>query len=255
MNTLAASLLLLLLLPVPGRAGNSRLDGAIAEEGRSHGLPPVLHRELPHYPPAEVPRRTAGCAVIGFDVTPEGVADGFQVLNSVPAGTFDATALQALKQWRFQPAAGTRHAVQAFRFGYSREATGTRIAGPPPKDCDLPIVELASVAARDAGVVVTRTTLPYYPPEAVRERMEGCAAIAFDLSTGGLPLNVEAITNSDGGFERAMAWAVQRWQFQKPAATTRVALVARFGLDGPASKAPPKCAGVAGYAAAVQGAP
>ncbi|MGB9430360.1 MAG: energy transducer TonB [Gammaproteobacteria bacterium] len=63
-----------------------------------------IYRMNPIYPPALLSKRLAGSVTLSFDVGPHG-----QVLNpkvtSAP-GLFDAAALDAVKQWYFEPLAG-----------------------------------------------------------------------------------------------------------------------------------------------------
>jgi protein TonB len=64
----------------------------------------VLSRVLPTYPRHAKARRIEGWVRVDISVTPSGRVSGVQVDDSNPKGVFDQAALEAVRQWRFQPA-------------------------------------------------------------------------------------------------------------------------------------------------------
>src|SRR5205085_160061 len=67
------------------------------------GAPEVLHTVQPIYPREAARPGIQGCTVISFIVTSDGLADEYEVVESVPKGMFDKASLVALNGWRFEP--------------------------------------------------------------------------------------------------------------------------------------------------------
>lgn len=84
------------------------------------------------YPPAARAAGIEGHVVVRYDVTAGGAVANAEVVESEPAGTFDAAALASLSRWRFRPRIENGRAVSApdrvstlrFRLGESDEYAG-----------------------------------------------------------------------------------------------------------------------------------
>lgn len=84
------------------------------------------------YPPAARAAGIEGHVVVRYDVTAEGTVANPVVVESEPAGTFDAAALASLSRWRFRPRIESGQAVSAlnrvstlrFRLGEGDEYAG-----------------------------------------------------------------------------------------------------------------------------------
>ena len=84
------------------------------------------------YPPTAKAAGIEGRVVIRYDVTVEGSVANPTVVESEPAGIFDAAALASLSQWRFRPRVENGRAVPApnrvstlrFKLGESDEYAG-----------------------------------------------------------------------------------------------------------------------------------
>lgn len=76
----------------------------------------LLDSRPPVYPGDLAASKTAGCATIRFTVRPDGLADGYEVINSAPGENFVAAAAQALNAWRFEPAKEASLAAAQFVF-------------------------------------------------------------------------------------------------------------------------------------------
>ncbi|NVK55810.1 MAG: M56 family metallopeptidase [Alteromonadaceae bacterium] len=63
---------------------------------------PVV-RVNPVYPAEAVQSDTEGLVVMQFDITETGTTDNIKVLESVPKGIFDESAVQAMTKWRYKP--------------------------------------------------------------------------------------------------------------------------------------------------------
>ena len=84
------------------------------------------------YPPAAKAAGIEGHVVVRYDVTAGGAVANPVVVESEPAGTFDAAALASLSGWRFRPRIENGQAVRApsrvstlrFRLGEGDEYAG-----------------------------------------------------------------------------------------------------------------------------------
>lgn len=93
--------------------GPSGCDSACDETVRAEGRPVPTHRAQPVYPLPAAQNGIGGCVVVSFVITPAGIADQYQVLDSKPAGVFDSATLKALNDWRFEvPARPGRYAQE-----------------------------------------------------------------------------------------------------------------------------------------------
>ena len=60
--------------------------------------------QKPHYPRMAFNNGKQGCAVIGFVIDSDGTTSNHQVLFSYPDATFNRAAINAYKEWKFEPA-------------------------------------------------------------------------------------------------------------------------------------------------------
>ena len=85
--------------PGHGTAGSGPLDATSVE------IPPkLLSRVDPTYPMAARRRSIEGTVVVRILVARDGQVEEVRIDTAAPAGIFDDAILQALPQWRFQPA-------------------------------------------------------------------------------------------------------------------------------------------------------
>jgi TonB family protein len=84
------------------------LPGAGAED--VYDTPPKLvHQTRPTYPPDAYNKKIRGMVLIEFLIDEQGNVAHAEVRESIPA--LDASALQTVRQWRFEPAMKGDHAV------------------------------------------------------------------------------------------------------------------------------------------------
>ncbi len=77
---------------------------SLFELGDVDQVPQAISQMRPFYPAHARRRRIEGEVTVLFTVTPQGRADGIQVLSSVPDDVFTAAAVRAVERWRFTPA-------------------------------------------------------------------------------------------------------------------------------------------------------
>ena len=81
------------------------------EAGPSTGMPEAIHKAQPRYPRPLAEAGMQGCVLVSFVIKPDGRADQYVILDSVPKGLFDQATLAALNEWRFkQPPRPGRYA-------------------------------------------------------------------------------------------------------------------------------------------------
>jgi TonB family protein len=88
-------------------------------------LPVALNKLRPNYPFHARRRGLEGEVLLSFVITENGTVSHLHVLRSSPAGVFDESARQAVKDWKFRPAQKGGEAVpvmreQLIRFGLEK---------------------------------------------------------------------------------------------------------------------------------------
>jgi TonB family protein len=76
----------------------------------------------PDFPVSEARHGREGWVVIGYSVSDDGGISGLTVLDSSGSDTFDAAALRALEQWRFEPAANEYDSSILVKFVFERSS-------------------------------------------------------------------------------------------------------------------------------------
>ena len=226
----------LLAFGVAGAQANPAVlnDGTTTEAFRAaqrdRGEPVILRRLPPLYPRSLAEKRIAGCTVIQFEIDQEGLADKFVVLNSVPPGAFDRAAIDALFHWRFEPQEPPRRALQSFSFGFEK-STGTHVAGPAPRGCDVPSVRWSNSVSWVA-LKHTHVVGPTFPPEAVQAHTSGCVTVSYVVTVDGTPdlYRIDA-AEPPGVFDKHVLWALNQWRYEPLAVPTEAAVTFSFARN------------------------
>jgi protein TonB len=77
--------------------------------------PAVIKPVAPEYPRAAERREIEGNVVVSIDVGADGSVTNVAIVESVPAGIFDSSAINAVKRWKFEsgkPATGVKKAIR-----------------------------------------------------------------------------------------------------------------------------------------------
>lgn len=85
-------------------AGKSDTTRLVMSEGSVDSPPRPTSRTPPRYPPRARADGVEGHVVLSLLVDASGRVEKVQVLESSPPGVFDDAALDAVRQWRFEPA-------------------------------------------------------------------------------------------------------------------------------------------------------
>lgn len=121
---------------------NAQEDTAVAADLED---PIGIQRVSPEYPREAARRGLSGCNVISFEITAEGLADKYQILDSQPKGVFDKASLIAMNRWKFkQPKRPGRYAVE---LNYEVDSA----VGPPPLCIKTPTYEQLNPSEADAS--------------------------------------------------------------------------------------------------------
>jgi len=83
------------------------------EVGELDEPPRPLARLAPVYPPRARMRRQEGYVVVEFVVDPSGTVNEVDVVESEPGDLFSAAAMQAVRQWNFEPGMKSGEAVSS----------------------------------------------------------------------------------------------------------------------------------------------
>ena len=83
--------------------------------------PARLQDVQPVYPPRAMQAGVEGNVELEYSIGADGVASNIHVSRAQPDGVFDAAAISALAQWRFQPGDGATHYMQNFAFTLHKE--------------------------------------------------------------------------------------------------------------------------------------
>lgn len=83
-------------------AAPARPTGIFAMEAVDKA-PLAIRKQAPTYPPRARWRNVEGVVELRFVVTTKGQVEDVDVLDATPPGTFDASAIAAIRQWRFEP--------------------------------------------------------------------------------------------------------------------------------------------------------
>lgn len=154
-----------------------------------------------------------GCATVQFQILPGGNTDHFMVLESRPNQGYAAAIIESLSYWRFAPS--ERPVTSILTVDFADRGPGGVSGGSLIKrehTCFSPRVRVARLNV--SGRQVLADPLPYYPPEQVAERKEGCVAIAFEVRPDGLADGYQLVSaEADPQFVKASLQALNQWRF------------------------------------------
>tara|TARA_R110002072_G_scaffold247353_2_gene406499 strand:- start:48252 stop:48959 length:708 start_codon:yes stop_codon:yes gene_type:complete len=96
-------------------------EGAISRVNDTMRLPPIelissegfipIVAVAPNYPEQALEQEVGGWVIVRFTVTEEGDVEEAEVVDAEPAGLFDATALRAAQEFRYEPRLSNGRAV------------------------------------------------------------------------------------------------------------------------------------------------
>lgn len=93
----------------------------------------IIREVAPAYPEDARQQGIEGRVVIEFTISDEGVPEEYQIVEATLPGVFEAEAIAALRQWRYEPARRMGRAVESpeaeavFVFNITDGETDTRV--------------------------------------------------------------------------------------------------------------------------------
>ncbi|MEC9261984.1 MAG: energy transducer TonB [Pseudomonadota bacterium] len=115
-------------------------DLALSTDAEFNALWKVQRRVDPGYTADAARNGLSGCVTVKFIVNRQGQAVVQKITDSFPFGVFDKTALNAIKQWRWQPTQSNTEKTPALtevKFDYMVQ--GTKNKAPAEKHCNITI--------------------------------------------------------------------------------------------------------------------
>lgn len=164
----------------------------------------------PDYPGRALRKGITGYVTVAFTVNAEGRTERVEVLDARPAQVFDRHAVEAVRQWRFEPAVRggkpvARRVSQTINFG---DAESPRSDSDPSRD---------RLALTDAAAPEPLRLEPAeYPARALRKRETGNVTVVFTVNERGRTEDVEILSSSSRLFNQAVLRAVRNWKFEPP---------------------------------------
>ena len=174
----------------------------------------ITHKEPAVYPQAMKRSGLRGEVLLGFVITKEGNVSNVVVLNSNNPG-FNEAAIEALKEWKFEPAQHDGKPEDAkmrltivFSKDYGARDFAT-VEQPSKKDQDkLPEQYRYDVAPQPQGVLT-----PVYPYQQLRDKIEGKVTVVFLINEDGKISDVKVMEATSPDMGQAMVAAVESFSF------------------------------------------
>jgi TonB family protein len=91
-----------LIVPIAVTRQSVHAQGKVYRIGNGVSAPSILYKVEPQYTPEAKDDKIEGMVKLQVEITPEGIAENFLVLQSLDAG-LDANAITAVSNWRFKP--------------------------------------------------------------------------------------------------------------------------------------------------------
>ncbi len=162
--------------------------------------PAPINKVRPAYPPEAKEARITGLVTLAADITQEGKVADVRVLSGHPL--LAASAVDAVRQWEFEPA----------------EKDGKRVPATTEINVNFTLEEAASSSAmRVSGSEQQRRLVhvvrPVYPLEAKAQGISGTVKLRAIVDKAGMVRSVEVVSGEPVLVEAAVE-AVRQWQYE-----------------------------------------
>jgi len=196
-----------------------------------HLPPSPLHVTQPEYPASALAKRTQGSVTVAFTIQSDGSTTDVRIVDSQPPGVFDHVAIEAVKQWRFNPATAdgvpvASHVSQTlvFRPPARRNGAEAQNAAPPTGNG-----EQTPTNSVPANIHPTHLEPPQYPTNAYRSRLGGSVTVSFMVGRDGNTRDIQVLASQPHHiFDAAAVDAVRHWRFKPVKSPTRVVQTITF---------------------------
>ncbi len=200
--------------------------------------PETIHAVAPAYPPAALAQALRGSVTVGFTIEADGRTKDIHIISSQPTKVFDQATLQAVRQWRFEPAMVNGRPVaitarQTIVFNPPLQQRQAPAPPPPPVSVQAASPPPPRPAPARIKVHPVHIVAPKYPPRAYRRRIGGSVTVRFLVGTDGKTHHIRIIEAKPPDiFNRAAKQAVRQWRFRPVATPTPVTQTIRFTPPG-----------------------
>lgn len=188
----------------------------------------------PKYPQVALEQGISGTVMLIVDVAADGSVGKIVIERSEPEGTFDAAAIEAARNWRFNPAMEQGKPV------------ASRIRVPIEFDAKSGSTDGKAGAESDYYVNPAPAKLtmapPAYPKDEADKKIEGSVVLIVDVAADGTVTKVELERGSNNSnLDREAATAAAKWKFTPKikdgkAVASRVRVPVDFRMDDPDAK-------------------
>jgi TonB family protein len=173
---------LLMICSVPPAIGQVTTEHVRVSDAVIQGL--LIKKVNPLYPPLARQARIQGTVVLNVTISKTGDVKSVQLISGHPL--LAPAAIEAVKQWKYQPYVLNGEAVEVetsvrVNFALAGEPVGATPGSPPDSvdsNCDL------SPGERDASStpLVREKVDPIYPPSAIQARIQGTVVLGVHVN-------------------------------------------------------------------------
>lgn len=170
-------------------------------------------RVAPGYPREAIGNNIEGCVTVSFEILPDGRADRYVVVDSVPQGLFDQATLLALNEWRFKVPERPGRYAQTIEYRFDGGRPAARECARPTFDQlnppAAPRAEAPPAAQRQLRV------LSRVMPAVERGGLPGCVTAQFVIHPDGRVGEIDIVDAKPGTrYVPATIAALKQWRFE-----------------------------------------
>lgn len=183
---------------------------------------------IPEYPLEAARQQTQGWVSVSFTVTAEGKTSAITVVDAEPAGVFEEAAINAARQFQFEPRIrnGVAEAVHnvgyIFRFGQQAAASSTLVGEKQfVNQQDRPVRTRreermpSSIPLLEEDMLPVSVANPVYPQQAADDRIAGWVMLRFTVTRVGTVINAQ-VADSDPAevFDESALNAIEQFIYE-----------------------------------------
>jgi len=180
--------------------------------------PKIVARVEPVYPPEAKAQGIRGVVILEVRIDKTGQVTDVKILRSIPV--LDQAAIDAVRQWRFEPQPNESVCVLTVPFDVDGKARKT------------PVVSPAGTKTRVKSPKVISSVKPEYPPDAKARGVQGNVILEIRVDADGNVTDVKVLRSVDAALDQAAAEAVRQWRYAPltPARPFVATVTVRFDL-------------------------
>jgi TonB family protein len=175
--------------------------------------PPIVHKVDPVYPPLALQARISGVVRLAIIIQPDGSVRHIQVINGHPL--LVPAAIEAVKEWTFQPSAAEVSTTIEVPFILSGGAAQSLppLPGDTPRKGGSMVPSRIRVGSNVQAAKLVQRVEPVYPEEARAAGVEGTVTLQIVIGNDGSVTSADPVEGNPVLW-RAAADAVKQWKYQ-----------------------------------------